>query len=107
MTNLEWLEALANNSPDELQAWFDSEHVETPNATIHGDTAALNAEIAELEAELEDALVQLEKAQCEREKYRELFSGALDYAGAIHALMDEPRYVATRDEWLLRDEGLA
>ena len=43
MTNWEYLEALANNSPSELQAWFDSEHVETPNGTLHGDTAALEA----------------------------------------------------------------
>ena len=100
MTNWEYLEALANNSPDELQAWFDSEHVETPNATSHGDTAALDAKIAALTAELDSA-------RRDRETYREKFSKCLGYADAIHALMDEPRYVATRDEWLLRDEGFA
>ena len=55
MTNWEYLEALANNSPDELQAWFDSEHVETPNATLHGDTAALDAKCNMLYDELDAA----------------------------------------------------
>jgi len=59
MTNWEYLESLANNSPDELQAWFDSEHVETPNATSHGDTAALEAKIAELTAERDKLQEQL------------------------------------------------
>ena len=84
MTNWEYLEALANNSPDELQAWFDSEHVETPNATLHGDTAALEREIA--------------NANAEREYYREVLGRMLD-------LVDEMRYVAVNVH--SRDEGLA
>ena len=82
MTNWEWLEALANNSPDELQAWFDSEHVETQNGTSHGDTAALEAKIAALTAELDSA-------RRDRETYRELLGKAIDFAYAITLLVDE------------------
>lgn len=117
MTNWEWLEALANNAPGELQAWFDSEHVETPNATLHGDTAALERKIAELTADRdelqakvdelkelneyhalqyelasEDAdrlQAQVDRLTDERELYRSKFGKCLDYADAIHALMDD------------------
>ena len=82
MTNWEYLEALANNSPSELQAWFDSEHVETPNATSHGDTAALDAKIAALTAELDSA-------RRDRETYRELLGKAIDFAFDITLLLDE------------------
>ena len=196
-TNYQWLLEMDGA---ERKAWFDSEHVETPNATLQGDTAALNAkydddsrekleadvrkiaeaynmddqrhgterfahelyfsiihlldrqaaitqeqdeaicheclkeqekkiaeltserdywklhtdcwadkckevekERDELTAQLEehregwnhaidgwqDAINQLEEARCEREAYREKFSKCLEYADAIHALMDE------------------
>ena len=110
MTNKEWLDYLAHNAPDELAAWFDSEHVETANGTLDGDTAALNAKIAELTAERDtlqgalDIAVQNEsKLEAERDelkfdislvrknrdKYRSKFGKCLDYADAIHALMDD------------------
>ena len=89
MTNWEYLEALANNSPDELQAWFDSEHVETPNAISHGDTAALEREIAMLKAELEAAIASKLRIIEERETYRELLGKAIDFAYAITLLVDE------------------
>ena len=54
MTNKEWLDYLAHNAPDELAAWFDSEHAETANATVDGDTAALDAKIAELTAKRDE-----------------------------------------------------
>ena len=107
MTNKEWLEYLANNAPDELAAWFDSEHVETANGTLDGDTAALNAKIAELTAERDELKAELitERGELnrqintmrdvirdyrnERDHYRSKFGKCLDYADAIHALMDE------------------
>ena len=157
MTNWEYLEALANDAPSKLQAWFDSEHVETPNDTSHGDTAALDAkyddgsrekleadvrEIAdaynmgtqrhgterfahelyfsiihlldrqaaiteawcdrEFEAacnscalkidlleEVDRLTAELETARRDCERYRNKFGKCIDYADAIHALMDE------------------
>ena len=82
MTNWEWLEALANSAPCELQVWFDSEHVENANATVDGDTAALNAKIAALTAELDSA-------RRDRETYRELLGKAIDFAFDITLLLDE------------------
>ena len=82
MTNDEWLTYVTHNDIPALNAWLNSEHVETPNATSHGDTAALDAKIAALTAELDSA-------RRDRETYREKFSKCLDYADAIHALMDE------------------
>lgn len=68
MNNREWLYSL---DVADLADWFDSEH----DGTLDGDAAALNAKIAELTAE--------------RERYREKFGKCLDYADAIHALMDD------------------
>ena len=78
-TNKEWLFSLPLH---ELYAWFDSEHVETPNATLHGDTAALSAKIAALTSELDSA-------RRDRETYRELLGQAIDFAYAITLLVDE------------------
>ena len=96
MTNGEWLDYLAQNAPDELAAWFDAEHVETANGTLDGDTDALNAKIAELTAERDKLQEQLLigwececRLQAERERYRSKFGKCLDYADAIHALMDD------------------
>ena len=149
-TNGEWLEHLANNAPDELAAWFDSEHVETANGTLDGDTAAENADSRELiltdlekktrewhdydgnymriysgvaSAQMKELLdrqaaITEEQTRCkwvtasadeiaawrskaeklkeqvyeltaERERYREKFGKCIDYADAIHALMDD------------------
>ena len=149
-TNGEWLEHLANNAPDELAAWFDSEHVETANGTLDGDTAAENADSRELiltdlekktrewhdydgnymriysgvaYAQMKELLdrqaaITEEQTRCkwvtasadeiaawrskaeklkeqvyeltaERERYREKFGKCIDYADAIHALMDD------------------
>lgn len=117
MTNKEWLEYLANNAPDELAAWFDSEHVETANGTLDGDTDALEAKCEKLYDELDAAYAknralrqhiaqmqngrnewhvkavrlekQLEVTNKRCEEYREKFGKCLDYADAIHALMDD------------------
>ena len=79
MKNREWLYSL---DVADLADWFDSEHVETPNATSHGDTAALEAKIAALTAELDSA-------RRDRETYRELLGKAIDFAYAITLLVDE------------------
>ena len=89
MTNKEWLDYLAHNAPSELQAWFDSEHVENANATLDGDTAALEREIAMLKAELEAAIASKLRIIEERETYRELLGKAIDFAYAITLLVDE------------------
>ena len=89
MTNKEWLEYLANNAPDELAAWFEAEHVETANGTLDGDTAALNARINELRAHEREWRELCKQIMTERESYRLKLGKALDYADAIHALMDE------------------
>ena len=119
MTNEEWLEHLAHNDIPGLRAWFKAEHVEPPEsgvfvqyAQIDGegreraaedDTAALEAKIAELEkqmrigwececrlqAERDNLAADLVRANNERERYREKFGKCLDYADAIHALMDD------------------
>ena len=83
MTNKEWLEYLANNAPDELAAWFDSEHVESPT------NATMQQLVNELTAERDNLADDLLIANKQREWYREKFSKCLDYADAIHALMDE------------------
>ena len=75
------------------KAWFDAEHVENQERALDGDTAALKAKIAELTAELDSA-------RRDRETYREQLSEIL-------GLLDEMRYVTVKDEWLLRDEGMA
>ena len=92
-TNREWL---YNLDVADLADWFDAEHMETPNGTLDGDTAALNAKIAELTAERDKLQEQLRigwececRLQAERERYRSLLGKALDYADAIHALADE------------------
>lgn len=138
MTNKEWLDYLAHNAPDELAAWFDAEHVETPNGTLQSDTAALEAKSSDdsrekLEADVYRAADEMDRFYCgekfidtrkiigwldrqaaiterecrkpnwsycetcealekltaERERYRDKFSKCLDYADAIHALMDD------------------
>ena len=43
MTNDEWLTYVTHNDIPALNAWLNSEHVETPNATLDGDTVALEA----------------------------------------------------------------
>ena len=92
MTNKEWLEYLANNAPDELAAWFDSEHVETANGTLDGDTAALNARINELRAHEREWRVLCKQLVDERELYREALSQLLDTVtdgmGKVSALLD-------------------
>lgn len=103
-TNKEWLFSLPL---DEQLAWLDSEHMETQNGTLDGDTAALNAKIAELEerskfnrngwakanigwananAEAEKLQAQVDKLTAERERYRALFGKALDFADEIISL---------------------
>ena len=119
MTNEEWLEHLAHNDIPGLRAWFKAEHVESPGSgalvqcaqidvecrerAAEGDTAALEAKIAELEkqmrigwececrlqAERDNLAADLMRANNERERYREKFGKCIDYADAIHALMDD------------------
>ena len=119
MTNEEWLEHLAHNDIPGLRAWFKAEHVESPESGAlvqcaqidgegreraeEGDTAALEAKIAELEkqmrigwececrlqAERDNLAADLMRANNERERYREKFGKCIDYADAIHALMDD------------------
>ena len=119
MTNEEWLEHLAHNDIPGLRAWFKAEHVEPPERgalvqcaqidvedrerAAEGDTEALNAKIAALEkklrisweyeckfqAERDNLAADLLRANNERERYREKFGKCIDYADAIHALMDD------------------
>ena len=108
MTNKEWLDYLAHNAPDELAAWFDAEHVETEERALDGDTDALERKsadliheyykpmVSELQAQVDELQEKLRiggececKLQAERERYREKFGKCLDYADAIHALMDD------------------
>ena len=115
MTNKEWLEYLANNAPDELAAWFDAEHVETEERALDGDTDALERKsadliheyykpmVAELQSKVDNLTAERDKLQeqlyigwececrlqAERERYRNKFGKCLDYADAIHALMDD------------------
>lgn len=93
MNNYQWLLQMDGA---ERKAWFDAEHVETEERALDGDTAALNAKIAELTAERDKLQEQLLigwececRLQAERERYREKFGKCLDYADAIHALMDD------------------
>ena len=94
MNNYQWL---LHMDGAERQAWFDAEHVETPNATLHGDTAALDAknkrvtfaERIRFVDEIERLTAERDEARREREHYRKKFGKCLDYADAIHALMDE------------------
>ena len=110
-TNGEWL---FSKPFDEQMAWMHEEH---QDGILDGDTAALNAKIAELTAERDklqeqlligwececrlqaerdtlqgalDIAVQNEsRLTAERERYRSKFGKCLDYADAIHALMDD------------------
>ena len=85
-TNKEWLFSLPLH---ELYAWFDSEYVETANATSHGDTAELEREIATLTEELEAAIASKLRIMEEREHYRAMLGKAIDFAYAITLLVDE------------------
>ena len=89
-TNRDWLFSLPL---EEQYAWMNAEH---QDGTLDGDTAALNAKIAELTAERDKLQEQLLigwececRLQAERERYRDLFGKCIDYADAIHALMDD------------------
>ena len=75
-TNRDWLYSL---EPSELSAWFDAEHVEN---TIQEQVNKLTIERDNL---ADDLLI----ANKQREWYREKFGKCIDYADAIHALMDE------------------
>lgn len=107
-TNGEWLDYLAQNAPDELAAWFDAEHVENKERALDGDTdalerksadliheyykpmvAELKAKVDELTAERDNLADDLLIANKQREWYREKFGKCIDYADAIHALMDD------------------
>lgn len=82
-TNGEWL---FSKPFDEQMAWMHEEH---QDGILDGDTAALNAKIAELTAERDNLAADLLRANNERERYRSKFGKCIDYADAIHALMDE------------------
>ena len=95
-TNGEWLDYLAHNAPDELSAWFDAEHVENQERALDGNIAALNPKSAELENQIliglqceRELRAKVDRLTAERERYREKFGKCLDYADAIHALMDD------------------
>jgi len=79
MTNKEWLDYLAHNAPDELADWFDAEHVENTMQEL------VNKLTIERDNLADDLLI----ANKQRERYREKFGKCLDYADAIHALMDD------------------
>lgn len=104
ITNGEWL---FSKPFDEQVAWMNAEH---QDGTLDGDTASLNARIAELTAERDElkeradysshgwakanigwaeANAEAEKWRMKCNEYREKFGKCLDYADAIHALMDE------------------
>lgn len=108
MTNKEWLDYLAQNAPDELAAWFDAEHVEHQERALDGDTdalerksadliheyykpmvAELQAKVDELTAERDELKFDISLVRKNRDKYRSKFGKCLDYADAIHALMDD------------------
>ena len=114
MNNREWLYSL---DVADLADWFDAEHVETKERALDGDTAALNARIADLEAQVYELTADCDmlenerdnlEAKCDgwkkhvmaienaynealrwRDEYCSKFGKCLDYADAIHALMDD------------------
>lgn len=56
-TNQEWLHKLANESPDELKAWFDAEHFECPSDAGEAAIMSVDAFIAEHNDNLADEKV--------------------------------------------------
>ena len=86
MTNKEWLDYLANNSPGELAAWFAAEHDE---ANPIKEFVGLMQRITELTAERDELAAELDSARRDRETYRELLGKAIDFAYAITLLVDE------------------
>lgn len=100
-TNGEWLDYLAQNAPDELAAWFDAEHVETKEQALDGDTDDLERKsadliheyykpmVSELQAKVDRLTFDISLVRKNRDKYRSKFGKCLDYADAIHALMDD------------------
>ena len=118
MTNEEWLESLAHNDIPALRAWFKAEHVETANVDeLKGQVFTLKVECDDLTSTCDDLENELYKAKSERDnleakcdgwkkhamaienaynealrwrdEYRSKFGKCLDYADAIHALMDD------------------
>ena len=114
MNNREWLYSL---DVADLSDWFDAEHVENQERALDGDTDALEAKCSKLYDELDAAYAknrslrqhisqmqngrnewhvkavrlekQLEVTNKRCEEYRSKFGRCLDYADAIHALMDD------------------
>lgn len=110
-TNGEWL---FSKPFEEQVAWMNAEH---QDSTLDGDTAALEAKCEKLYDELDAAYAknrslrqhiaqmqngrnewhvkavrlekQLEATEKQCELYSEKFGKCIDYADAIHALMDE------------------
>lgn len=101
-TNGEWL---FSKPFDEQMAWMHEEH---QDGTLEGDTDALERKsadliheyykpmVSELQAQVDELQEKLRigwececKLQAERERYREKFGKCIDYADAIHALMDD------------------
>lgn len=96
MTNEEWLESLAHNDIPGLRAWFKAEH---SNDALQAEVAMCShicvvvseqrEQIAELTAERDNWKANCEDWKKDCERYRSKFGKCIDYADAIHALMDE------------------
>ena len=108
-TNRDWLFSLPL---EEQYAWMNAEHQER---ALDGDTDALERKsadliyeyykpmVAELQAKVDELTAERDelqeqlligwececRLQTERERYRSKFGKCIDYADAIHALMDD------------------
>ena len=112
MNNYQWLLQMDGA---ERKAWFDAEHVETEERALDGDTDALESKsadliheyykpmVAELQAKVDRLTAERDdwkehsrtieyrckKAETDCGIYRKKFGKCIDYADAIHALMDD------------------
>lgn len=108
-TNREWLEGLAKDAPDELAAWFESEHLDDPIAKI----AELEAQVEtwmiaagnahdmweKTESKLADVKRKLGEAEAERERYRNLSSDVLGVLDEVHRIVVCFETGADREFW--------
>lgn len=93
-TNKEWLFSLPL---DEQIAWMNQEHVEDANGTLEATTAPVECqpmrdlldELDALESQCNALARDLGECMADRDYYRMKFGKCLDYADAVHALMDE------------------
>ena len=74
---------------DMVIGWLDRQAAITEEKTRYKWVTASADEIAAWRSKAEKLQAQVYELTAERERYREKFGKCLDYADAIHALMDE------------------